>query len=84
MDGEKRGSGESQETEAEETVTVAISLSPPSRGVTPVVMWIKGQKTGHARPLAACLVMATVPARPAVSAAARTCGTSLSFSQLLN
>ena len=68
MDGEKRGSGESQETETEETVTTTISLPPPSRGVTPVVMWINA----HAHGAAAC------------SGGARARGTPLSFSQLLN
>ena len=62
------------EAEAEKTVTDAISSPPPSKGVTPVIMWIKWQKTGHARPLArcpapACLAMAT--ARPAAAAVAR-------------
>ena len=45
--GRERGSGESK---AERTVTDAISSSPPSKGVTPVIMWIKWQKTGHACP----------------------------------
>ena len=53
--GMKRGSGESHETEAEETVTAAIRSPPPSSGVTPVVMWIKWQKTDHARSLVARL-----------------------------
>ncbi|XP_066382241.1 uncharacterized protein [Miscanthus floridulus] len=35
MDAEKRGSGESQETETKETITAAISLPPPSKSETP-------------------------------------------------
>ena len=67
--------------EAERTVTDA-------KGVTPVIImiiWIKWQKTCHARSLASCLATArpapTAMARPA---AARACGMPLYFSQLLN
>ena len=73
------GKGERQQRilgdrEAEGTVTDAISSPPPSKGETLVIMWIKWQKTGHAR-------------SPPATATARGGGardTSLSFSQLLN
>ena len=41
-----RGDGE-----ADGMVTDAISSPPPSKGETPVILWIRWQKTGHARPL---------------------------------
>ena len=48
------------ETEAERTVTDAISSPPPSKGVTPVIIWIKWQKIGHARQLT-CLPRHATP-----------------------
>ena len=59
------------ETKAERTVTDAISSPPPSKEITPVIMWIMWQKTGHALPPPACHGTATTSARPAPAAAAR-------------
>ena len=64
------GKGERQrripgDGEAEGTVTDAISSPPPSMGVTPVIMWIKWQKTGHARLLSARSAAAAARARVA-------------------
>ena len=77
---QRRISGDG-EAEAEMTVTDAISSPPPSKGVTPMIMWIKWQKISHARSPPAPTPTASATAR---SAAARACGMPLSFSQLLN
>ena len=63
--------------EAERTVTDA-------KGVTPVIIWIKWQKTCHARSLACLATARPAPTAMARSAAARACDMPLSFSQLLN
>ena len=70
-----------RETEAERTVTDAISSPPPSKGVTPVIMWIKRQKTGLARRLPR---HGPGHGPGPAGGGARACGTPLSFPQLLN
>ena len=70
-----------REAEAEGTVTDAVNSPPPSKRVTPVIIWIKWQKTGRRPP------RPRPRPRPGLAVGgggARACGTHLSFSQLLN